>query len=34
MIEPKKLFEALEDLDWLDAMYEELNNFKHNNVWC
>jgi hypothetical protein len=33
MVEPKKVFEALEDLDWLDAMHEELNNFKHNNVW-
>jgi hypothetical protein len=33
MIEPKKIFEALEDPDWLDAMHEELNNFKHNNVW-
>jgi hypothetical protein len=33
MIEPKKVFEALEDLDWLDAMHEELNNFRPNNVW-
>jgi hypothetical protein len=33
MVEPKKLFEALEDPDWLDAMHEELNNFKRNNVW-
>jgi hypothetical protein len=33
MIEPKKVFEALEDLDWLDDMHEELNNFNHNNVW-
>jgi hypothetical protein len=33
MIEPKKVFEALEDMDWLDAMHEELNNFKRNNVW-
>jgi hypothetical protein len=33
MIEPKKVFEALEDPDWLDAMHEELNNFKRNNVW-
>jgi hypothetical protein len=33
MIEPKKVFEALEDSNWLDAMNEELNNFKHNNVW-
>jgi hypothetical protein len=33
MVEPKKVFEALEDPDWLDAMHEELNNFKRNNVW-
>jgi hypothetical protein len=33
MIEPKKIFEALGDLDWLDAMHEELNNFKRNSVW-
>jgi hypothetical protein len=33
MVEPKKVFEALEDPNWLDAMHEELNNFKHNNVW-
>jgi hypothetical protein len=33
MIEPKKVFEALEDLDWLDAMHEELNNFKCNNAY-
>jgi hypothetical protein len=33
MIEPKKVFEALKDPDWLDAMHEDLNNFKRNNVW-
>jgi hypothetical protein len=33
MVEPKKVFEALEDPDWLDAMHEELNNFMRNNVW-
>src|SRR3954470_15331424 len=33
MIEPKKVFEALEDSDWLEAMHDELNNFKRNNVW-
>ena len=32
MIEPKKVYEALEDSDWLEAMHEELNNFKHNKV--
>jgi hypothetical protein len=25
--------EALKDPDWLLAMYEELNNFTHNDVW-
>ncbi|KAK1681680.1 hypothetical protein QYE76_042528 [Lolium multiflorum] len=33
MVEPKKVFDALEDPDWLDAMHEELNNFKRNKVW-
>jgi len=33
MVEPKKVWEALEDSDWLEAMHEELNNFKFNNVW-
>ena len=33
MIEPKKVYEALEDSDWLEAMHEELNNFKRNKVW-
>ena len=28
MIEPKKVSEALEDPDWLQAMHEELNNFE------
>ncbi|KAK1677510.1 hypothetical protein QYE76_038358 [Lolium multiflorum] len=28
----KKVFEALEDSDWLEAMHEELNNFKRNKV--
>ena len=32
-VEPQKVFEALEDPDWLEAMHEELNNFKHNKVW-
>jgi hypothetical protein len=26
-VEPQKVFEALEDLDWVEAMHEELNNF-------
>ena len=33
MVEPKKVFEALEDPDWLEAMHDELNNFKRNKVW-
>jgi hypothetical protein len=33
MVEPSKVFEALEDPDWLLAMQEELNNFKRNDVW-
>jgi len=33
MVEPKKVWEALEDSDWLDAMHNELNNFERNKVW-
>ena len=33
LVEPKKVFEALEDPDWMEAMHEELNNFKRNKVW-
>jgi hypothetical protein len=32
-IEPKKIEEALIDIDWVDAMHEELNNFISNQVW-
>ena len=32
-MEPKKVFEAPEDPDWMEAMHEELNNFKRNKVW-
>ena len=32
-IEPKKIDEALKDVDWTNAMYEELNNFTGNQVW-
>ena len=32
-VEPQKVYEALEDPDWLNAMHEELNNFEHNQVW-
>jgi hypothetical protein len=27
------VFEALKDPDWVEAMHEELNNFKRNKVW-
>ena len=32
-VEPQKVYEALEDLDWLNAMHEELNTFEHNKMW-
>jgi hypothetical protein len=31
--DPLKVEDALRDLDWVVAMQEELNNFKHNGVW-
>ena len=31
-IEPKKIDEALKDIDWVNAMHEELNNFTRNQV--
>jgi len=31
-IEPKKIDEALRDVDWVNAMHEELNNLKRNQV--
>ncbi|GJV66708.1 hypothetical protein Tco_1482217, partial [Tanacetum coccineum] len=31
--EPKKLFDALKDLSWVEAMQEELLQFKIQNVW-
>jgi hypothetical protein len=31
-IEPKKIEEALIDVDWVNAMHEELNNFTRNQV--
>jgi hypothetical protein len=30
--EPQKVVEVLEDLDWVEAMHEELNNFERNKV--
>ena len=32
-IEPKKIDEALNDVDWVNAMHAELNNFTRNQVW-
>ena len=32
-IEPKKIDKALKDVDWVNAMHEELNNFTRNQVW-
>src|SRR6187399_2198323 len=32
-VEPQKVYEALEDPDWLNAMHEELHNFERNKVW-
>jgi hypothetical protein len=32
-LEPLSVEQALEDLDWIIAMEEELNNFKRNEVW-
>ena len=28
-----KIEEALNDVDWVNAMHEELNNFTRNQVW-
>ena len=32
-IEPKNVNEALEDESWIEAMREELDQFKKNEVW-
>ena len=32
-IEPKKIDESLNDVDWVNAMHKELNNFTRNQVW-
>jgi len=32
-IELKKIEETLIDVDWVNAMHEELNNFTRNQVW-
>jgi hypothetical protein len=31
--EPFMVEDVLHNLDWVVAMQEELNNFKHNEVW-
>ena len=31
-IEPKKIDKALKDIDWVNAMHEELNNITRNQV--
>jgi hypothetical protein len=32
-IEPKKIDQAMRDVDWVNAMHVELNNFRRNQVW-
>jgi len=32
-MEPLRVEDALDDLDWMMAMQEELNNFTRNEVW-
>jgi hypothetical protein len=32
-VEPQKVFEALEDPNWVEEMHEELYNFERNKVW-
>jgi hypothetical protein len=32
-IEPNRVDEVILDVDWVNAMHEELNNFTHNEVW-
>jgi len=32
-VEPKTAVDALEDHNWINAMYEELNQFARNEVW-
>jgi hypothetical protein len=32
-IEPKKINEALLDVDWVNVMHEELNNLTRNQIW-
>ena len=32
-IEPKKIEKTLKDVDWVNDMHKELNNFTRNQVW-
>jgi hypothetical protein len=32
-IEPKKIDKTMKDVDWVNAIHEELNNFTRNQVW-
>ena len=32
-LEPRRVEDALDDLNWMIAMQEELNNFTRNEVW-
>jgi hypothetical protein len=32
-IEPKNIEKAIQDLDWVNTVHEELNNFTRNEVW-
>ena len=32
-LEPLKVYDAIEYMDWVAAMHEELNKFEHNQVW-
>jgi hypothetical protein len=32
-MEPNRVDEALLDVDWVNAMHEELNNFTRNEIW-
>lgn len=33
LIEPKKVVDALKDIDWIRAMHDELNEFECRRVW-
>ncbi|XP_070017059.1 uncharacterized protein [Nicotiana sylvestris] len=33
LIEPKNIIEALQDIDWVNAMQDELNQFERSQVW-